>query len=122
MNRLSFRSFSFQAVFRSKYVPVCKMKTTASPKRSRLFRNYPFFFFFFFSSSSMGGFVAGFDAPILMKNQTRLINDSGNFQFSRENTPNWECFFYLFIFTAATSACLRGRVAFGETACFSRPL
>lgn len=90
MNRLSFRSFSFQAVFGSKYLPVCKMKTTASPKRSRLFRNYALFFLF--SSSSMGGFVAGFDAQILMKNQTRLINDSGNFQFSRENTPNWECF------------------------------
>lgn len=65
MNRLSFRSFSFQAVFGSKYLPVCKMKTTASPKRSRLFRNYALFFLF--SSSSMGGFVAGFDAQILMQ-------------------------------------------------------
>lgn len=46
MNRLSFRSFSFQAVFGSKYLPVCKMKTTASPKRSRLFRNYALFFVF----------------------------------------------------------------------------
>lgn len=90
MNRLSFRSFSFQAVFGSKYLPVCKTKTTASPKRSRLFRNYALFFCFpppVWEVSSQALML-----KFSCKNQTRLINDSGNFQFSRENTPNWECF------------------------------
>ena len=75
------------------------MKTTASPKTIQTFQEL----YFFFSPPSpvwevFVFFVAGFDAPILMENQTRLINDSGNFQFSRENIPNWACFLSFFFF------------------------
>lgn len=86
-NRFSFYSFSCQASFGCKYLAVCKMKTTPSPKQSRLFRNDAYFLQYVWKSHIE--VVTGFDAPIVMK-PTRLINDRGNFQFSREKHPKLE--------------------------------
>lgn len=111
--------FSFPSIFGCKYLAVSEMKTAPSTKTIRIFQEWCLL-----SPICFGNL----HSESLIWNRHGLINDRGNFQFKKKTGAVWVSSTHpssssgFLSLMAATSACLRGRVASVESACFSLPL